>query len=446
MNTTELTELMRGATDGLEPPPDFVSQVLQGGRRRRLRRRVATMASAVVVVVTAVVAGLVVALPGAQPVPIVDERLTAPTKGDLATDQAFLDEVATVWRNDLSIAHEAATGVYDHRLGDPHVYWAGNTPAGRAAIVLQQVEVQDNGQVPTSETGTRTAEGLVAIDPVDGVLKLVSTRVPGEPELGMAVFYNFGPGNQTMLIVDEGKPLYYSLHYAFQYFGGNTTPDVEWHPVQPSDGVAFVSITFPANPQAAVAYQGDSPPATVDWAKIKGDFHVKRVAIASEYLGLRLTDPSFRTSLLPWQETWDVGTPLDLSSAERDRLRGRHDPWVLGGGPGYEGMWAIYVGLPDGRRVVLKEIQSQNGTPQLFVITWLTAETSSPAEVGPVDRNAVLPVKYHIPDNGWIVAQRGQSLSYRTTPDGQWQDAGRDAALLPDDAVEVKVGDQVVPL
>lgn len=68
-------------------------------------------------------------------------------------------------------------------------------------------------------------------------------------------------------------------------------------------------------------------------------------------------------------------------------------------------------------------------------------------DAGPVDRNAVLPVRFRIPDGGgWVVAHRGTNLSYRTTPDGRWQDTGDDAAWLPDNATQVKVGDQVVTL
>lgn len=62
-----------------------------------------------------------------------------------------------------------------------------------------------------------------------------------------------------------------------------------------------------------------------------------------------------------------------------------------------------------------------------------------------INRNVPLPVRYRLPDGqGWLVAAYGKALSYRT--DGDWHDVGRDAALLPDNATQVRVGDQVVDL
>jgi hypothetical protein len=59
------------------------------------------------------------------------------------------------------------------------------------------------------------------------------------------------------------------------------------------------------------------------------------------------------------------------------------------------------------------------------------AVTTDP--VGPVDRGAVLPVKFHITngEGGWVVARLGKSLSYRTEPNGRWTDGGRTRAGTP---------------
>ncbi|MEK8105276.1 hypothetical protein NKG94_08965 [Micromonospora sp. M12] len=52
-----------------------------------------------------------------------------------------------------------------------------------------------------------------------------------------------------------------------------------------------------------------------------------------------------------------------------------------------------------------------------------------------------LPVRLRLPDDqGFLVAAEGSALSYRVG-DGQWQDAGRDAALLPATATDVQVTD-----
>ncbi|HEX6356326.1 hypothetical protein [Actinophytocola sp.] len=441
MKTTDLGELMRAATDDLETTPDFARQVILGGRRRKQRRRVMVAAGALAVI-AAIGSTTIMTLGDGPTISAADERLEAPTMGDLAGDQAFLNEVVAAWREGLPLAPEAALGFYNAPQGDPHVYWAGNTPAGRAAIVLQQVQVPDNGQIPTGKTGTRTAEGLVAIDAEDGKLKLVGTRPASLELLGWSSFYKFGDGTRTMLIVDEGKPLYYS----FEFSGAKERP--KWHRAESRDGVALVSIPKDANERGAVAYQGDQPPAVVDWKRVPYDFYAERMTFADEYLAKRLTEhPTFRTSLLPWQEAWVIGQHRELQSpADRDLLRARGVPQFIGSN--YVSVWAIFAGLDDGRTVVLEETQSPTGTPQLiaFLLTSDGVNLSS-ADGGPVDRNAVLPVKFRIPEGGgWIVAQQGQTLSYRTSPNGQWQDAGKDAALLPDNAVEVKVGEEIVQL
>lgn len=469
MNETELSRLMQGATEGLELPTDLAARALAGGRRRKLRHKVVTVTTAVAASVVVVTAGVVVldeqppkkdvgviyerpdmqqcgtadGQPAGQQTGAINDRLHAPTKGDLAGDEAFLAEVTTAWRDGLSVAPAAASGYYDNRLGDPHVYWAGNTPAGRAALVLQEIDVPDNGQTPASQTGRRTVEGLVAIDAVDGTLKLVSMQVPGKAQLGMSDYYKFGPNDQTLLIVDEGKP----LHYAWEFTQAPVT-GVEWYPVQPSDGVALVEIAV-AKAFSTVAYQGDQPPHAMDWTQSK-NFH-SLTDMASQFLAARLPDPDFRTSFLPWRQTWQIGTPLKLSPAECvARLESILENPVLPT-PDYKGQWGILAALPDGRQIALREHQNRDGKPQLVGVTSKDLRGGAVDQKlvtgGEIDRNAVLPVIYHVPDGGgWIVARQGQSLSYRTTPDQEWLDAGEDAALLPDNAIEVKVGDKVVRL
>jgi hypothetical protein len=44
-----------------------------------------------------------------------------------------------------------------------------------------------------------------------------------------------------------------------------------------------------------------------------------------------------------------------------------------------------------------------------------------------------------------VVAAKGRTLAYRTGS-GSWHDAGRDAAVLPIDATEVRVGGTAVRL
>ena len=114
----------------------------------------------------------------------------------------------------------------------------------------------------------------------------------------------------------------------------------------------------------------------------------------------------------------------------------------------------VFARLDDGRTVALQETQNRTGMPELTVLvirppdnTTTMDNIGSVGSVGAADQGAVLPVRFRIPSGGgWIVADKGKQLSYRTAPDGEWQDAGRDAALLPDNATEVKVDGETVPL
>jgi hypothetical protein len=171
---------------------------------------------------------------------------------------------------------------------------------------------------------------------------------------------------------------------------------------------------------------------------------------ASEFLANRLTDPDYRRAypkLLEWgNSTWEFGNPPPMHDVERDSIWGLHVPvevWQ------FQSDWDVTAGLPDGRLVILKETQVEWDTPRLTVMV-SSDHYSTEVDIvdgGPVDSSEVLPVRFRIPDGGgWIVADKGKALSYRTAPDGEWQDAGRDAALLPDNTTEVTVDGETVAL
>ena len=443
MNTTELTERLRAATDGLDVPPNFADAVLRGGHRRVARRRLAVAASVVVVAAVAASA-TVVALRDDAPAPVADARLTMPTKGDLADDQSFLDWARDAWQDGLPYAPEARDGYYDDRRGGPHVYWAGTTPAGPAAVVLQQVYVHRNGQVDVD--GPRTAEGLVARDPGDGRLKLVGTRLIGSDVPGRANFYRFGEESRTLLLVDEGEPLHWGVDPEVVEAGTGAELRYDWRRAEPRDGVALVTVPTAANPHSVAVYEGNDPPEVV----VGGDTTYQRAG-ADSFLAMRLTDPTYRldSDLLPWRdEVWHLGEPLGLTPAVIDARWGLYanypteQDFVVS-------RWTITAGLPDGRVVILKE--QQKGTSKPRLVGRVAQDISSYAmelfDGGTVDRDAVLPVRFQIPDDGgWIVADRGKELRYRTSPEAPWQKAGRDAALLPANTTEVLVDDLYVRL
>lgn len=448
MNTTELSELLRDATAELEPPQDFTRHVLAGGRRRRLRRRLAVAASAVVVAAVAA-AGTVVALNPAPQTDTAAELLSRPTQGPLANDRKFLGQVLDVWESELTYAQQARFRVYDDLRGAPHILWAGDTPYGRAAVVVQQTYLHRDYWQHTE--GMRMAKGLVAVDPADGKLKLVATLSPTAEPGAVSYFYLGPPAYRTMLIVDEGKPLYYSA----TTIGTGGEVDMgepyrpEWRRVQASDGVALVSITDrpgPGQSQRLLAYQGDHPPEVVD---INTE-SVRNYQAAGADVDNRLADPNYRLPIpnfFPWKDKWTLGTPVPGMSTDTLSFNARP-----------RGAWQITVWLPDRvvfmqETMVIRQDSRRDSKGSVLTVAIggivgneLRYDFRDAVDGAVVDHRAVLPVKYHIPDGGgWVVANKGKTLSYRVQG-GQWQSAGRDAALLPDNAVEVKVGDQVVKL
>jgi hypothetical protein len=442
VNTTELTEHLRTATDGLDVPAAFADTVLRGGRRRRARRRLAVAAGVVAVVATAAGTTVVTLRDDPAAAPVADARLAQPTKGGLAGDQAFLDEVRRVWERDLPSAPEARDRYYDDVRGEPHVLWAGTTPAGRAAVVLQPVYVHPNSLV--TEKGPRTAEGLVAVDPGDGRLKLVGTRMIGAERTGQADYYRFGPRDATVLVVDRGRPLHHDI--APEYLAATEEIRFDWRRTVPKDGVAVVTTPGDRNTVSPMVYEGNDPPERLR----VGETPVVPTP-ASLWLHLRLPDPSFRlqSSVLAWGDVmWQLGEPIGKSAESVNATWGffRYYP------TSHEvvtSLWTIAARLPDGRVVILKERQDGNAAPRLVAEVAANADDPDTVRVdgGPVDADAVLPVRFRIPDGGgWIVADKGKELSYRTSPDGAWQPVGRDAALLPANATEVLVDDHFVRL
>ncbi len=81
----------------------------------------------------------------------------------------------------------------------------------------------------------------------------------------------------------------------------------------------------------------------------------------------------------------------------------------------------------------------------LFALLFRADGTLDRVQRGPaVDFGSPLPVRVRLPDGqGWVVASSQYlGIAYRTSDPGDWQEAqtGSQAALLPDAAVQVRVG------
>jgi hypothetical protein len=289
----------------------------------------------------------------------------------------------------------------------------------------------------------RTVKGLVTTDPHDGKLKLVATRSPFDNAADAATCFMFGDTNRMTLFLDEGKPLYFAAA-STPVSPNSSRYRAQWRRIQAVDGVAQMpSSDFNGDSGPFFTYQGDHPPEVVDMWRPNG------VADALVGLGHRQPNPDFRLPIpnfFPWKDKWTIGTPVaGVDVKELERTSRTHSGWQIT-------VWF------DDRVILVRENMiidnKSKSPPQGAVLSVQTGEivrnqlgASDLDDVGVVDHDAVLPIKYHIPGGGgWIVARKGRSLAYRTSPTAQWQDAGKDAALLPDNAVEVRVGETAVTL
>lgn len=461
MDTEELTHLLRGATDDLELREGFTKDVLRGGHRRRLRHRIAAATSAAAVI--AVVGGATYAVvtdPGVTQNQVMAGWLESPTRGDLAGDQSFLNQAIAAWETGKSRSPNASAGIFDDLRGGPRVYWAGNTPAGRAAVVVQQAYLHPHENLPHGAADTlQTLVGLVAKDPADGRLKLVGDQFQSGRNAPAPGYFTFGPQNRVVLVVDRGEALW-ANHVALGFEPGEVPTEEElrgaWLRLPVRDGVAvrrfdtsrlpeFVASgrdpiadsavklhVVPAHRYLAAAETGGTGPLdargvnTLGW---KGEMRVGRPG-----------GPDF-----PTEETF-VAKVFELTPNGRSVEVGIEDSASNVPFPNYE-RWFVRAGLPDGRTAVLGDF-SYDGKPYRFHVVLVNEDLSTERLDGDVvNINKTLPVRFRLPDEqGWLVAAKGTELSYRTSPDEGWRDAGKDAALLPDAAKQVMVDGKIVDL
>jgi hypothetical protein len=444
MKTTELSDALRAATTGLELPPDFTTAVVRGGRRRRTRGHVVIAALGAVVAVAA--AAVIVVLSRASGPQVADPRLTQPTRGDLADDRDFVQAAAAAWRNGQ------APEMIAYLRGQPHVYWAGNTPAGPAAVVLQQVEQPTPSLAPGDSDPMALLIGLVATDPADGARRVVfQTGEPyphPDPPWGVV----FGPGDRTVLVPDPGRPLWFS---AAPVIGPDGRLTRDWQPLPVTDGVAITRIPADVSAGDARVVAGQTRPASDD-RNPSGLVYLEAASVYAEYVrsGHSPTRQNRPTSLarLNWTNEdarrMPAGGPAFPIPDEPGEpmghfLNGIEQAGAAETGFYYRGIgpWTVIAGLPDGRTAIVAEYLDNDHPSRIYAVLLNRDGSTNDAvrgdEVNPADP---LPVKLRLPDSqGWVVAAYGATLAYRLGSDQPWQPTGRNAALLPDAATQVQL-------
>jgi hypothetical protein len=453
MDTRDLTSALREATDGLEPRTDFAATVLQGGRRRRTRGRIAVGAALAGTAAVAVVAAVVVPNQMSAPPPA-DQRdgpakadiILSASGGNLIDDKRFTGLAVTAWRDSVERTPANKDGELDGRKGEPHVYWAGDTPAGPSALVAQEV---GRGRVAVGLLITNPADLAPGATKVKRELELVGVQVDaGSSALGGFLLHD----DRTLMAID---PVRLKGENLSMFASANTTVGADdrsrrrWTRMTEADGVALTQLPVKANPhnvRLAVADTHGDP----NQGEQKMGAHVP-VLSASVYTGMSLSVVPDRG--LPWApEEWPlldtshpVAHPLD---AFDDALRGSGllDPASYAKeGP----RWVAAVGLTGGRSMIVSTQQELDNPAYLFsVLRRADGSVEKVTREAQLDPRSGLPVTLRLPDGqGWVVAiAPGKELRYRTVGNGQWSAPASGTRVIPAGAVVVQVDGQDYPL
>ncbi|WP_433320276.1 hypothetical protein ACQP0U_15935 [Micromonospora sp. CA-269861] len=408
MNDSDVRGILHRATDDLVSPPGLLAEVRRGGRRRVVRRR-AVLAAVCAAVVAVPVAG-VVDLPGdAGGTPVASPLLDEPTRGDLAADEGYLRQVRQAWQRQIEQADERPRG-------EPNIVWAGDTPAGRAAFVAQ-------GTVYGMTTGfvKPTADG-----PRVGTL----TQITDAETDGIEQAALLGSQRDVLLVLDFGQPVEFSAQLRHAPDG---KVERTFEPVVFRDGAAVLSVP-PQRTKLTVALSR-TPVERGNVIHIDGTSEIYFPGNKD-----RPAPPLIRRTLPGTEQVWGIDPAAKEVNAPTEALAQYLDPAGTHTHDGSPRLW-VYGATPDGRRLLVETVQYDDGPSYAIA---LLARKYLPFEAvasTTADWSAPLPVRLRLPnDQGVVVAAEGSALSYRVG-DGQWQDAGRNAALLPATATEVRVTD-----
>lgn len=447
MRTVELTQAWRTATEDLHVPPDFADRVVRGGRRRLARRRrAAAGVLAGTTLVTLLVAALGLTGPFADRQTAADPRLTRPTGGNLAGDSALIDNAVRAWHDGIKHSWNSDRGIFDDPVSEPHVFWAGTTPAGPAAVVIQAFYLHPHGNLSSEDWNeTQTLVGLTGIDPATGQFLLLGDQYQSDgPVPG---YFSFGPGDRTVLVVERETPVYIASGRAHSPEGRITR---EWQRLTFTDGVAVVQVPPEADLADVRLVEASVPPGPTDrvWDHrpllLEGaSFYLKIVDDLRSGRAIGMRSPA-TDRRLPWQggRCRGFGEPGPVINAPALAFHDGLLEWgTLDARTTLLGFWCVAVRLDDGSTILVSEVQEDERPSRLFALTTAADDTPTGVQVGnSIDPSAPLPVAIRLTGgHGWVVAAYGSALAYRTTAAGDWVEAGTDAALLPDAATEVRV-------
>ncbi|MEV5693833.1 hypothetical protein [Micromonospora globbae] len=446
IDVVEVRQALRLVAKDVEIPRDLAARVRHGGRRRVRRRRVAAIGG-VLAVTLAGVAGItnLAERPAPAPETLGDQLMSQPTRGDLAGDKQYLREVLSTYVETRDQTPLAGLGVTEHPVGPAHVAWAGNTPAGPAAAVVQRTKV------PSKSARGGPGSGQIGGD--TGVLiKFIGTAPSGRPEAvgtdyfghhnykGNSLAFLVGRDRSVLVVLDVGAALDFSTRRTYTT---TTISRIDWAPLRFADGAAVLTVS-PQRGRYSVAVREHN---------------------SGDYVGVgNLTDPAEQ----PGDRGLDWSTPPNdkspVAQPARFPVNGADpslaDCWhecagadtyrkLLGSGapPGLEPQanlavaqdWIAYGKTPSGSLFIACDLRVGSDPTRSMIV--IEGKSGQPTTLygPPVERSSPLPVLIELPDQeGWLVARKNARLEYRVGAH-DWVDAGKNASLLSAEATAVRV-------
>lgn len=195
MTDIDVRDALGRATSHLSLRPDLLAEARAGGQRRLVRRRSVLAAGLAALGVGAggIASGLTRREAGPARPAMFDRR----TGGDLAQDRDYLDRVLAAWAGYRPGRRDEAN--IPPVKGAPHVYWAGVTPAGAAAFVVQRLR---------AAAGHELALGLVAATPL-GPRVQSRTTWSSTPGVASSRAFLVGAEREVLILLGAGVPVRY---------------------------------------------------------------------------------------------------------------------------------------------------------------------------------------------------------------------------------------------
>ena len=446
MTETELHQRLSASVDDVEVPTDLVLRVRQGGSRRVRRNRFVSVG--VTALTLAVVGGVALAGPGVlnslqdtgevASVPGMGDPygflMKGDPRGDLAGDRAYLAEVIAAWKASHKTSANNSRGLFDDLRGEPSVAWAGRTPAGKAAIVVQQSFLHNHADIQLDREGIHTLAGFFGPG-ANGKATLIADSYPA-PGSGLGGGFVVGSAKtkQALVTIDLGQRMAWSLER--KYTDSGSTRDFK--PLKFTEGISVVEL--PQNVYLDGLRISEQPANVTNpygFHILDSRFNVIQQVVSTPNKRL-WKDLDFVTWAMTDGAEKLVGSANDEFSKAVEAVS---DPTANGWSMS---LWNGYGITADGSSVLLGEEALDEDPARTYAVLRSPDGKTTVTSGGVPDPKAVLPVQIQLPrGQGWAVAQSRAKLAYRYDG-GSWSPVRDNATLVPaPEKVSAKVEVQV---